>query len=315
MYDIREQLGSGNFAVVKLGVHKKTGEKVAIKVIEKSQCEDADNESIQTEVTVMKSIQHPNIVCLKEIYESKDKLYLVMELVTGGELFDRIVAKGHFSEKEASDLVKTILLSLQYLHGKGIVHRDLKPENLLYATDADDSEIKLADFGLAKMGTADKAAVMNTTCGTPGYVAPEVLQSHGYDKGVDVWSLGVILYILLCGFPPFYNENQAALFEQIKRGSYDFPDPYWSNVSDAAKELVRKMMTVDPKKRFTIEQCLEHPWISNAGVAKAEPIAGLVDSMNRWNGKRKFKRGVMGVIATQRMAKMMGALGVAAKEP
>lgn len=314
VYDIKEQLGSGNFAVVKLGVHKKTGEKVAIKIIDKSNCEEADNENIQTEVDVMRSISHPNIVCLKDIYDNKDKLYLVLELVTGGELFDRIIQKSHFSEKEASELVKTILDALAYLHSKGVVHRDLKPENLLFANESAESPIKIADFGLAKMASAEKAAVMNTTCGTPGYVAPEVLTGRGYDKGVDVWSLGVILYILLCGFPPFYNENQAALFEQIKRGSYDFPEPYWSKVSDNAKDLVRKMMTVDPKKRFTIDQCLAHPWIANSGENKSEEIEGLVQSMKKWNTSRLFRKAAMGVMATNRMAKLMSGMQAAAIE-
>jgi len=179
--------------------------------------------------------------------------------VTGGELFDRIVAKGHFSEPASADLVYKILDATQYLHSVGIVHRDLKPENLLLSDPSDQAEVKVADFGLAKILGAE-GQMMATTCGTPGYVAPEVLKNKGYDKQVDVWSIGVILYILLCGFPPFYEENTALLFEQIMRGQYDFPEPYWDPISAQAKDLVQHMLVVDPKKRYTTQQCMAHSW-------------------------------------------------------
>jgi len=313
IYDFKETLGSGTFATVKLGVHKKTGEKFAIKVIDKSNIGDFED-SLKTEVDVMKSVNHPNIICMKEIFDSSDKLYIVLELVTGGELFDRIVSKGSYSEKEASELMKQVLDALSYLHAKGIVHRDLKPENLLYASPAPDAPIKLADFGLAKIvSSGGQSSVMHTTCGTPGYVAPEVLKNDGYDKQVDAWSMGVILYILLCGFPPFHDDNQALLFEQIKNGKYDFPDPWWSNISDQAKDLVKKMMTVDPKARYSIDDCLKHPWISGDAASDA-PIQGLAESMRKWNARRKFRQGALGVIASNKMKKLMEGLTTAAKE-
>lgn len=251
---------------------------------------------------------------MKEIFDSSDKLYIVLELVTGGELFDRIVSKGSYSEKEASELMKQVLDALSYLHAKGIVHRDLKPENLLYASPAPDAPIKLADFGLAKIvSSGGQSSVMHTTCGTPGYVAPEVLKNDGYDTQVDAWSMGVILYILLCGFPPFHDDNQALLFEQIKNGKYDFPDPWWSNISDQAKDLVKKMMTVDPKARYSIDDCLKHPWISGDAASDA-PIQGLAESMRKWNARRKFRQGALGVIASNKMKKLMEGLTTAAKE-
>eukprot|EP00296_Roombia_truncata_P000103 JP435763.1.p1 GENE.JP435763.1~~JP435763.1.p1 ORF type:complete len:340 (+),score=101.43 JP435763.1:1-1020(+) len=314
VYDIKEVLGSGTFATVKKGIHKKTGENVAIKIIDKANLGDME-ESLKTEVDVMKSVSHPNIICLKDIFETSDKLYLVLELVTGGELFDRIVAKGSYSEKEASNLIARVLEALQYLHQKGIVHRDLKPENLLYASPAEDASIKLADFGLAKMigggGGGGGGQVMHTTCGTPGYVAPEVLKSEGYGELVDVWSMGVILYILLCGFPPFHDDNQALLFEQIKHGRYDFPDPYWTKITPSAKDLVTRMMTVDPSKRITVKGALEHPWISGE-EASAKPIEGLVDAMKSYNSKRRFRQAALGIMATHKMERLLGATKKAA---
>jgi len=302
-YDLKETIGSGSFATVKLGIHKKTGERFAVKVIDKSAIKDSED-TLRNEIDILKSIEHPNIIALKEIFDSKSKLYLVMELVSGGELFDRIVEKGSYTEKDASILIKKVVDAVSYLHGKGIVHRDLKPENLLY-NDADGREIKIADFGLAKIA-GDSSPMMSTTCGTPGYVAPEVLKNEGYDKSVDLWSVGVILYILLCGFPPFYEESTPALFEQIMKGHFDFPDPYWTNISASAKDLVRNLICVDVKKRYIAEQCLVHPWIT--GETATTVMLDVGDTMKKWNAKRKFKRGVLGVIASNRLSMLtMGA--------
>merc|ERR1719198_2157866 len=176
-------------------------------------------------------VSHPNIIQLYEIFDEKEKMNLVMELVTGGELFDRIVAKSHYTEREAANTIATICAALKHLHKQKIVHRDLKPENLLYSDPTDEAIIKVADFGLARMVSAGD--IMKTACGTPGYVAPEILQNKGYDSpAVDMWSTGVILYILLCGFPPFYEEELPALFDQILKARYDFPSPWWDSISD-----------------------------------------------------------------------------------
>ncbi|PIO70310.1 kinase domain protein [Teladorsagia circumcincta] len=180
-----------------------------------------------------------------------------MELVTGGELFDRIVAKGSYTEKDASHLIRQVLHAVSFMHGNGVVHRDLKPENLLYYNQDEDSKIMVSDFGLSK---TEDSGVMATACGTPGYVAPEVLQQKPYGKAVDVWSIGVIAYILLCGYPPFYDESDANLFAQIIKGEYEFDAPYWDQISDSAKDFISHLMCCDPEQRFTCEQALEHPW-------------------------------------------------------
>lgn len=182
--------------------------------------------------------------------------------MTGGELFDKIVELGAYTEADAALLVGRMVRAIDYLHGMGIVHRDLKPENLLLKNPDDISEVKLADFGLSKIvSTGATAAMMQTACGTPGYVAPEVLTADGYDKEVDLWSIGVITYILLCGFPPFYNEHLPMLFEQIMKADYDYPADYWEDISDTAKNFIDRLLVVDPARRMTTKQALEHPWL------------------------------------------------------
>jgi len=250
---------------------------------------------IQTEIEIMRMIEHPNIISLHEVFEDKatKKIYLVMELVTGGELFDRIVDRGSYSEKDASELIAKVISAVRYLHKKGIIHRDLKPENLLYASPDADAEIKLADFGLSKIvGLEEESSVTNTTCGTPGYVAPEVLRMKGYDRSVDMWSIGVILYILLCGFPPFYEDNTAKLFQTIMDGKYDFPDPEWTNISDSAKDLIQRMLTVDSKKRITADDALEHPWILGHTAKEDKLSTEVIDKIKRSQLARRRLKGV-----------------------
>jgi len=181
-----------------------------------------------------------------------------MELVTGKELFDKIVEKGQYSEKEASNIVRQIVSAVAYLHEHGIAHRDLKPENLLTSGDGDSEVIKIADFGFSKNFGEDK---LKTSCGSPGYVAPEVLTNEDYDNSVDMWSVGVIIYILLCGYPPFYADNAPALFKKIMEVKYDFDDPSWEHVSEDAKELIRHLLVKEPAKRYTAKQCAENPWV------------------------------------------------------
>ncbi|XP_033168097.1 calcium/calmodulin-dependent protein kinase type 1 isoform X3 [Drosophila simulans] len=229
-YNLHGLLGTGAFSEVRLAESKDSpGEHFAVKIIDKKALKGKE-ESLENEIRVLRRfsanhfdgkclngtrLTHPNIVQLLETYEDKSKVYLVMELVTGGELFDRIVEKGSYTEKDASHLIRQILEAVDYMHEQGVVHRDLKPENLLYYSPDDDSKIMISDFGLSKM---EDSGIMATACGTPGYVAPEVLAQKPYGKAVDVWSIGVISYILLCGYPPFYDENDANLFAQILKG-------------------------------------------------------------------------------------------------
>ena len=233
-YEMLDELGRGTFARVKQGVNLRTREKVAIKIIDKNNI-DVKVEALKTEVKILMNVKHPNIVNLFDVFEDDDKLYLIMEIMTGGELFDKICNDypNGYSEKQASELTRQIIEAVRYLHGKGIIHRDLKPENLLFASPDDKAaQIKISDFGLAKIWSGDTLA--RTACGSPNYVAPEVLlnEMRGYTFVVDMWSVGVIVYVLLCGFCPFFDENTPALFKAITRGVYSFPSPYWDGISD-----------------------------------------------------------------------------------
>ena len=222
---------------------------------------------MKNEVDILTTVDHPNIIALKEIYETDKKIYLVMELVNGTDLFDRIANTEEFSEREAATVFLQLVSGVKYLHDLDIIHRDLKPENLLVASsDTDMTEIKVADFGLSKIVGED--VTLKTACGSPYYVAPEVLNDSTYTFSADVWSCGVILYTLLCGFPPFYSENYTELFELIKRGVYDFPSPYWDNISPGAKELVSKLLVVDPEERISLQDVITHPWLlTQSGAA------------------------------------------------
>ncbi|EAL61115.1 hypothetical protein ACTFIW_006903 [Dictyostelium discoideum] len=259
-YELHKEIGKGAFSVVFLVTEKKTKKQWAMKIIDKKSSSKA---ALETEIEIMKKVDHPNIVKMHEYFESTDKIYLVVELVTGGPLFDRIVDKKSFTEKEAKLITQQLLQSLVYLHSIGIVHRDLKPENLLLKTPTD-LTVALSDFGLSKIVGDD--VFMKTTCGTPSYVAPEVLNNisnspTAYSDAVDMWGVGVITYILLCGFPPFYSEDIRKLFESILSASYDFPNDYWGNVSKEAKHFINCLLTVEPTKRYSAKQALEHPWI------------------------------------------------------
>lgn len=303
-YEFKEALGSGSFAVVKRAIRKADKAEFAIKCIKKAKLNQEELSVVHDEVDIMHKIKHENCIQLFEMYESKKKVYMVIELLAGGELFDRIVSMGSFSEKEAAELMKALAGAIKYLHGIGIVHRDLKPENLLYANATEKSPIKITDFGLAKLKPDANAEnkKMNTACGTPGYVAPEVLCNTPYGPAVDLWSLGVILYILLCGFPPFYHESTSALYKQIKRGQYDFPSPYWDAVSDSAKNLIAGLLTVDPKKRLTPQGILDHPWVSG-GKASAKAIGGgHANRMKLLQARATLRRSVRTIIAMQRFS-------------
>lgn len=305
-YDIKQKLGTGSFAVVKMGIRKSDGAKFALKIVKKKNLNQEELATINEEVEIMYKIEHENIVQLEEIFDTPKNLYMVLELLTGGELFERIVDKGQYSERQASQLIRDIATAIKYLHSVGIVHRDLKPENLIYRNEDDDSAIKITDFGLAKYLEGSDAQ-MTTACGTPGYVAPEILKNDPYDKAVDLWSLGVILYILLCGFPPFYDENAAGLYSQIKRGEYDFPEPYWTDISDQAKDLVSKLLTVDPAKRCTTSQLLAHPWVAQ-NAAPDKPLGGGFNKrLMKFNARRKLRRGIQMIMAVNRLTRAFAA--------
>jgi len=282
-FTLGKRLGTGNFAKVVLGHVKKpmahwrlaAGDGVAIKVVKKPASRRAVErvEMLRAEVQILRSIQHPNIVRLYDVYESPNRLYLVMELLTGGELFDRIVGLGKFSEDDARYFTFKMLNAVLYLHDRNICHRDLKPENILLASPEHDAELKITDFGLSKISSLPDDFLMTTRCGTPGYVAPEVLaqevtrgQLRRYGTSCDCWSVGVIVYILLSAAPPFYGKTDAEMNRRIRQGQYKFPDKYWSHISQSAKDFISRLLTVDPTKRMTALEALQHDWVVSIGV-------------------------------------------------
>lgn len=264
-YEIGKKIGDGNFAEVKECIHRETKKMYALKVIDKSKTRGAkETRMIENEVNTMRQVKHPNCVRLYDVFDTKDELFLVMEMVKGGDLFDRIVEKQKYPESDAVRLVRNMATALHHLHSRNIIHRDLKPENLLVTQDTMGRDtLKLADFGLSMVVTKP----LRTICGTPTYVAPEIISESpdGYGLQVDLWATGVIAYIMLCGFPPFSSasKNQKDLFRKIKLGRFSFPSPYWDGISEPAKDLIRNLLKVDPKERYTAEQLLAHEWISN----------------------------------------------------
>eukprot|EP01010_Urceolus_cornutus_P005339 NODE_921_length_1229_cov_214.134746_g701_i0.p1 GENE.NODE_921_length_1229_cov_214.134746_g701_i0~~NODE_921_length_1229_cov_214.134746_g701_i0.p1 ORF type:complete len:234 (+),score=31.09 NODE_921_length_1229_cov_214.134746_g701_i0:372-1073(+) len=227
------------------------------------------------------------MVNLIDVFEDEQHVYLVMDLMTGGELFERICTRypEGYSEADASKLTQKILSVVQYLHSKAIIHRDLKPENLLFSDPSDNAELKLGDFGLAKIWRGDM--LVKTACGSPNYVAPEVLlnQLEGYSFAADLWSVGVIVYVLVCGFCPFFDDNMPALFKSITTGQYSFPSPDWDTISDDCKDLVRHLLMVNPKERYTPEQALAHPWI--AKNSHKTILNNVSQNMKKYQEKRK----------------------------
>ncbi|XP_076995962.1 serine/threonine-protein kinase DCLK2 isoform X2 [Tamandua tetradactyla] len=260
-YKIGKVIGDGNFAIVKECVDRSTGREFALKIIDKAKCCGKEH-LIENEVSILRQVKHPNIIMLVEEMETATELFLVMELVKGGDLFDAITSSTKYTERDGSAMVYNLANALHYLHGLSIVHRDIKPENLLVCEYPDGTKsLKLGDFGLATVVEGP----LYTVCGTPTYVAPEIIAETGYGLKVDIWAAGVITYILLCGFPPFRSENnlQEDLFDQILAGKLDFPAPYWDNITDSAKELISQMLQVNVEARCTARQILSHPWVSD----------------------------------------------------
>lgn len=308
IYNITRVMGQGGFAVVKLGKRKDDGSAVAVKIIKKDALTISDTKNLGSEIIVMASMKHANIVQLLEVYEDTKHVYLVMELMQGGELFDRIVQKENYSEVEAKIAFRDILSALEYLHSKNVMHRDLKPENLLYK-DKTDASLKLADFGFAQVVAPNQ--LLTTSCGSPNYVAPEIInkESKGYDYRADLWSVGVILFVLLAGYPPFYEEDMDALFLQVIRGQYEMDPEDWCYISEDAKDLVKKMLVVNPEQRISIEAILVHPWISKTLEKDNHPhLSRTASNLKSYNLRRKFK-GAVDVVRSVRRMTLHGVTG------
>uniref|UniRef100_A0AAY4C405 Serine/threonine-protein kinase DCLK2 n=1 Tax=Denticeps clupeoides TaxID=299321 RepID=A0AAY4C405_9TELE len=258
-YRVSRVIGDGNFAVVRKCVARATGQEFALKIIDKVKCSGKEH-LIANEVAVLRRVRHPSIIMLMEEVDTPTNLYLVMELVKGGDLFDAITSSTKYCERDASAMLFNLTAAIRYLHQLNIVHRDIKPENLLVCEYPDGTKsLKLGDFGLATVVEGP----LYTVCGTPTYVAPEIIAETGYGLKVDIWAAGVITYILLCGFPPFHSEKnqQEELFNQILQGKLEFPSPYWNNIGAAAKELIGHMLQVNVDTRYTADEVLSHPWV------------------------------------------------------
>jgi len=297
LYTIGKELGRGQFGVTHLCTNKATGEQLACKTIAKRKLVNKEDiEDVRREVQIMHHLTgQPNIVELKGAYEDKHNVHLVMELCAGGELFDRIIAKGHYTERAAASLLRTIVQIVHTCHCMGVIHRDLKPENFLLLNKDENSPLKATDFGLSvfyKQGEVFKDIV-----GSAYYIAPEVLKRR-YGPEVDIWSVGVMLYILLCGVPPFWAEAEQGIFNAILRGHVDFTSDPWPSISPAAKDLVRKMLNSDPKQRLTAFQVLNHPWIKEDGEAPDTPLDNAVlNRLKQFRAMNKFKKVALRVIA------------------
>jgi len=287
-------VGKGAFATVHAAKLKAEPTKVvAAKILPKEHVSRKELRESKDEVDIMKKLDHPNVVKLYDVFDSKKKLVLVMEYCSGGQLLKRIVKMKHYTEKDAAHVIYQIVSAVKHMHEVGVTHRDLKPENILYATKAHDSAIKISDFGLSKFIRPSEKLIMTQACGTPSYVAPEVIarKPGGYDNKCDLWSVGVILYVLLSGYPPFYGKKLSHLLKRIKNGIYDFkPEPF-KDVSDEAKAVIRKLLVVDPKKRLSASELLQEPWVCGR-LAPPVRLRSTSVQLKKYYTKRKFRTAV-----------------------
>eukprot|EP00933_Yihiella_yeosuensis_P053906 TRINITY_DN52220_c0_g1_i1.p1 TRINITY_DN52220_c0_g1~~TRINITY_DN52220_c0_g1_i1.p1 ORF type:complete len:490 (-),score=118.13 TRINITY_DN52220_c0_g1_i1:303-1772(-) len=303
-FEQRSSLGEGSYGTVYKGTHRNTGAIRAIKAIDKAKI--SDEKRFQVEVDIQQSLDHPNIVKLYEVFIDAKRIYLVMELCTGGELFDRIVAEAEkhdgekaFDERPCATYMQQILGAMSYLHNKKYCHRDIKPENFLLQDASENAEIKVIDFGLAKQFDKETDGFMKTKAGTPYYVAPEVLNGK-YDTKCDVWSCGVIAYILLCGYPPFYGDGDDQILKAVKKGHLQFASPDWDHVSDGAKDFIKKMLTMNPNRRPSSSDMLLHQWLtSSAEAATGKVTANLGSKLKEFNSTSRMKKVALTLIAQQ----------------
>ncbi|XP_034397234.1 calcium/calmodulin-dependent protein kinase (CaM kinase) II beta 1 isoform X6 [Cyclopterus lumpus] len=299
-FQLYEELGKGAFSVVRRCVKLCTGQENAAKIINTKKLSARDHQKLEREARICRLLKHSNIVRLHDSISEEGFHYLLFDLVTGGELFEDIVAREYYSEADASHCIHQILESVHHIHQHDIVHRDLKPENLLLASKCKNAAVKLADFGLAIEVQGDQQAWFGFA-GTPGYLSPEVLRKEAYGKPVDIWACGVILYILLVGYPPFWDEDQHKLYQQIKAGAYDFPSPEWDTVTPEAKNLINQMLTINPAKRITAQEALKHPWVcQRSTVASMMHRQETVECLKKFNARRKLKGAILTTMLVSR---------------
>lgn len=297
LYTLGPRLGQGQFGTTHLCVERATGRQYACKSIAKRKLAEADDvEDVRREVRVMHHlVGHPGIVAIVGAYEDAADVHLVMELCRGGELFDRIVERGRYTERKAAELARWIVGVVEVCHSLGVMHRDLKPENFLFVDDAEESPLKMIDFGLSVF--FQPGEIFTEVVGSPYYVAPEVLKKR-YGPEADVWSAGIIIYILLCGAPPFFAETEDDIFKEVLKGTLNFQSDPWPSISSSAKDLVSKMLVRDPRKRLTAHEVLCHPWIQVHGIAPDKPLdSAVLSRMKRFSAMTKLQKMALRVIA------------------
>ncbi|KAJ7177679.1 kinase-like domain-containing protein [Mycena filopes] len=320
-------LGSGTYAIVREAIHNTTGVVYACKIINKQLMEGREH-LVRNEIAVLKLIssRHPNIVTLHDYFETRNNLYMCFDYCTGGELFDRICSKGSYYEPDAAGIVRSVFVAVSYIHEANIVHRDLKPENLLFRTPDETADIMIADFGLSRIIEEEKLSLLTEVCGTPGYMAPEIFEHTGHGKPVDVWAMGVVTYFLLAGYTPFDRESPQAENDAIVAGDYKFePAEYWANVSQTARDFITACLTVDPERRPTAAEALQHEWLASPMTSfvpdPMNPSGGptnlLPQVKKAFNAKMAWKKVGLGVQAALRVASRGGSghrLGTQAAE-
>eukprot|EP00298_Acanthocystis_sp_HF-20_P017063 c21659_g4_i2.p1 GENE.c21659_g4_i2~~c21659_g4_i2.p1 ORF type:complete len:479 (+),score=221.09 c21659_g4_i2:35-1438(+) len=307
-YYLHEKLGEGGFAVVKRGTDKEKGREAALKIIPTSTYKKAKARTDE-EIIVLGACDHKHVVRLYEVVHTETSVVMALELLSGGELFDRIVAREKYTENDAKEVAVPILQAINYLHLHGIVHRDLKPENLIFDRPGEDATLKLTDFGFATILQSNRK--LTGACGTPEYVAPEILNDESYDCAVDLWSCGVVIYILLCGFPPFYGETESEMFDKICAAQYSFPSPYWDLVSDEAKSIIESLLVLDPTKRLTAATALEHPWLKHTTESLSVDLSIALNEIKRYQATRKFRKAVIAILAYNKLKQVMAKHGIA----
>ncbi|ORZ38739.1 CAMK/CAMK1 protein kinase [Catenaria anguillulae PL171] len=316
-YKVGKVLGEGTYAKVKEAFHIHTGEPFACKIFNKKLMAGREH-MVLNEINILKTVSqgHPNLIGLVDYFESANNLYVIMEIAKGGELFYRICNKGHYYEHDAAQIVRTICDAVAYLHDKGIVHRDLKPENLLFRTEDEDSDLLIADFGLARCLESDSYPLLTTMCGTPGFMSPELLERRGYSKPVDMWAIGVITYFLLSGYTPFDRNTTVEEIQAIINADYAFePAEYWTHVSETAKNFVRGCLKLRPEERLTAREALAHPWLANVPLKGSQQNLVAANSANnllpniRENSRSatdKLRKAVRTMQAASHFAKLSG---------
>ncbi len=299
-YIMGKSIGTGAFGTVRLCIHKATRQTRACKILKKA---TQDIKALQEEVEILSKLSHPNIMQLYEVYNDKTNFYIVSEFCQGGELFDAISKKGNFNENEASKIMKQVLSAITYSHQNNIVHRDLKPENILLEDKGNDSIIKIIDWGCAK--NFNKNEKLTNKDGTPYYIAPEVLEGN-YDEKCDIWSCGVILYIMLCGYPPFDGESEEEILDKVKKGSFEFPKEEWKNISKDAIDLIEKMLTFESNKRISALECLRHNWFiknKNKGISDKKTAKNIISNMKKFKRGKKLEQASIAFIVNQLISK------------